>query len=53
MATIICGMFLEDVVYQNLLAEAYFAAGRHSEAQDVFRAAVHRDNSNELAKGSL
>jgi hypothetical protein len=52
MAIIMCGMFPEDVEYQHVLAEAYFAAGRHSEAQDAFRTAVHRDNANEIAEGS-
>jgi len=53
MASIMCRMFPEDVVYRNLLGEAYFAVGRHSEARDAFRASVHRDNPNEIAAGPL
>ena len=48
-----CRMFPEDVVYRNLLGEAFFAVGRHSDAQTAFKAAIDRDKSNEIAQGPL
>jgi len=46
LAALMCGLFPEDILYQNMLGEAYFAEGRYSEALEQFKATVYRDNHN-------
>ena len=46
LAAIMCGTFPEDIRFQNILGEAYFAEAKYPEAQEQFKAAIDRDNAN-------